>query len=400
MLGASVARRCAARAEARGCGVRRGASGVWRWWLVAVIIGLLAIAWASGLQAQTPAAAGWVPVASGVDVDLYDVHFPSPDVGYAVGDQHTILRTADRGATWTPQGFRRFRKLWAVRALTDTRAWAVGDEGTIVLTTTGGPTWESATTDTLHTFYGLSLVGLPENPISIQYSLAVGALGTARSTEVLGRSWRIPVNLPPAGGLSRPNLYGVDVRGGTVGVIVGERAIYYRTADGAWIGSGRAETLYGVHLVDETTGWAVGTNGTILKTSDAGASWTAQASGTTATLYDVHFVDRLRGWVVGAGGTILATRDGGTTWQPQESGVSADLRGVWFTGADEGWVVGGGGVILRTTTGGQPAATPHPTATATRPGEIRPAPTPTATPAAPRVWRLYLPTAFRAFKGP
>lgn len=380
--------------------MHRGSSGVWRWWLAAAVLALLATAWASASQAQAPAQGRWTRVASGVDVDLYDVHFPSPDVGYAVGDQHTILRTADRGATWNPQGFRGPRRLWSVRALTDTHAWAAGDEGEIVMTTTGGPDWQPSVTDTNLAWQALSLVSDPESRASIQYSLVVGAQATARSTNVLGRSWRIPVNFPPAGGLSRPNLYGADVRSGTVGVVVGERAIYYRTADGSWSGSGHAETLYGVHLVDETTGWVVGTNGTILKTTDAGANWTAQASGTTATLYDVHFVDTLRGWVVGAGGMILATRDGGATWQPQESGVSADLRGVWFTGADEGWVVGGGGVILRTTTGGRPAATPVPTATATLPGEIRPAPTPTATPAAPQVWRIYLPSAFRAFKGP
>ncbi|HEY5499613.1 MAG TPA: YCF48-related protein [Bacteroidales bacterium] len=38
----------------------------------------------------------------------------------------------------------------------------------------------------------------------------------------------------------------------------------------------QGNSLYGVEFISSTEGWAVGANGTILKTSDGGASWQIQ----------------------------------------------------------------------------------------------------------------------------
>src|SRR5215471_6169561 len=65
---------------------------------------------------------------------------------------------------------------------------------------------------------------------------------------------------------------------------------------------------------------AAGEDGTILRTDDAGATWTRQSSGTTNILSGVSFVDADTGTAVGASGTILRTDDGGAIWRPQSSG--------------------------------------------------------------------------------
>jgi photosystem II stability/assembly factor-like uncharacterized protein len=51
--------------------------------------------------------------------------------------------------------------------------------------------------------------------------------------------------------------------------------------------------------------------GTILRTTDGGATWTSQASGTNNPLFGVAFTDANTGTAVGDGGTILRTTDGG-----------------------------------------------------------------------------------------
>nr|MCU0294777.1 YCF48-related protein [Candidatus Nanopelagicales bacterium] len=80
----------------------------------------------------------------------------------------------------------------------------------------------------------------------------------------------------------------------------------------------------------------------------AQATWTAQNS-SGPTLFDVAFTDTSHGWAVGDGGTILATSDGGATWTAQSSGTTENvLYGVAFTDASHGWAVGGGGTILAT----------------------------------------------------
>ena len=44
-----------------------------------------------------------------------------------------------------------------------------------------------------------------------------------------------------------------------------------------------------MQFADINTAWAVGTNGTILKTTDTGITWTNQPSGTLNDLYSVHY---------------------------------------------------------------------------------------------------------------
>ena len=77
-------------------------------------------------------------------------------------------------------------------------------------------------------------------------------------------------------------------------------------------------SVQAVTFTDATHGWAVGASGTILATTDGGATWSAQDSGHTAVgtradLYAVAFIDATHCWAVGTDGTILATTNGGGT---------------------------------------------------------------------------------------
>src|SRR6266581_320953 len=83
-------------------------------------------------------------------------------------------------------------------------------------------------------------------------------------------------------------------------------------------------------------------------------------SGTTVTLYGIVFASPTAGWVVGSGGTILATTNGGASWKPQKSGSRENLYDVAFPAPRVGWAVGANGTILKTTDGGagRPAAKP------------------------------------------
>jgi photosystem II stability/assembly factor-like uncharacterized protein len=114
--------------------------------------------------------------------------------------------------------------------------------------------------------------------------------------------------------------------------------------------------LNGVHFVSARTGWIVGDQGTILRTVNAGGTWTAQVSNSTNyTLNDVAFATTSIGIVVGSAGRILRTTNGGVTWTAL-LGVDTDggrgLNDVYFQDPDRGWIVGNGGLILRTNNGG------------------------------------------------
>jgi photosystem II stability/assembly factor-like uncharacterized protein len=105
---------------------------------------------------------------------------------------------------------------------------------------------------------------------------------------------------------------------------------------GQWfpVSSGTPNNLNGAYLLDSGTGLIVGDAGTILKTTDAGATWAPLTSGTTTALHGVYFFDSNEGVAVGEQGLILRTTDGGAAWQSVASGVEDSLRAVSFSGVN------------------------------------------------------------------
>ena len=80
------------------------------------------------------------------------------------------------------------------------------------------------------------------------------------------------------------------------------------TGDGGWFWQNplpQGNDLSCVAFSDAAHGWAVGADGTILATSNGGATWSGQSSGTTSDLYGVAFSDASHGRAVGQRGTIL-----------------------------------------------------------------------------------------------
>jgi photosystem II stability/assembly factor-like uncharacterized protein len=105
--------------------------------------------------------------------------------------------------------------------------------------------------------------------------------------------------------------------------------------------------LKDVDFISATVGWAVGEphwdqtakiyTGTIIKTTDGGATWIAQPAGMAETLRNVQFLDANTGWAVGENGALLHTTDGGAHWARQTAASTDDFRGVAFVSATQGW---------------------------------------------------------------
>ena len=158
------------------------------------------------------------------------------------------------------------------------------------------------------------------------------------------------------------SLYAVDFPGDSnVGYVVGSGGVILKTSDAgnSWtkLKSRSRAGLRGVDFVDEFVGYAAGLDGTILKTSDGGDTWTELDSGVTQNLYTVNFpVDANIGYVGGDSRTLLKTTDGGQTWTPQ-SGIDGYVRDIVFPqSAQTGFassIYGTLGYIYKTTDGGQ-----------------------------------------------
>ncbi|MEB3233112.1 MAG: photosynthesis system II assembly factor Ycf48 [Leptolyngbyaceae bacterium] len=79
---------------------------------------------------------------------------------------------------------------------------------------------------------------------------------------------------------------------------------------------------------------------------------------TESTMLDITFMedDNSHGWLVGKQSTVLETTDGGATWQSREldtgDGRSYNFTSISFVG-QEGWIVGDPTIMLHTVDGGQ-----------------------------------------------
>ncbi|MFC1584580.1 YCF48-related protein [Fibrobacterota bacterium] len=126
---------------------------------------------------------------------------------------------------------------------------------------------------------------------------------------------------------------------------------------GQWVPqvSNVTSSLRDIYVFDALTAVAVGSGGTVIKTNDGGATWSAQTSSTTDDLISVSFADGNNGWAVSSS-AVYRTVDGGATWAPY-TGLDLDLyTSVCFADISTGLVAGIRNVadteILKTVDGG------------------------------------------------
>lgn len=150
------------------------------------------------------------------------------------------------------------------------------------------------------------------------------------------------------------DLFGVE-SDATSQVAVGEAGSIIRSTDptAAWTlqTSGVTTDLFAVTF-GAGQFVAVGAQGTVL-TSPDGITWTTRASGTTQDLRGVNvYVANATTTIiaVGAGGTIITSTDGGATWTTQISGTTVNLNAVGNTSVKV-IAVGDGGLALVSPTG-------------------------------------------------
>ena len=105
----------------------------------------------------------------------------------------------------------------------------------------------------------------------------------------------------------------------------------------------QGNTITSLKFVNATTGFGVGTAGTVIRTTDAGSTWTVLSTGLKAQLLSVYFSDAATGWAVGDSGYIAKTTDAGSNWTKQSVDASISLYAVYFSSANAlvGCAVGG-----------------------------------------------------------
>jgi len=275
----------------------------------------------------------WIPQVSNTGYSLHIVRFINSQTGYAAGgsqynnpfcfDYKILIKTTNGGETWFPvieQSDDHVIKdlflingdsLYYVNAGTDMNC--MGNVGSFVKTNNSGSNWLYLSPTNVSKYYALSFI----NPHT-------GWTVCFRGTDVLphyrlffkttngGANWTQLRSDTALGYLNNAKkLKYFDTLSGYFCDVS-----LFRTTNGGynWNKYLATELQNNVsfHALNKDTLWVITGNG-IYRTNNQGANWISQNTPFASTLYNIYFIDKNTGWAVGSFGTIIKTTNGGVT---------------------------------------------------------------------------------------
>ncbi len=288
------------------------------------------------------------PLNSGVGNLLSDLDFVGNDLGLAVGNGGTIVRTVNGGANWTTITSGVSSDLSDVAFFNQDTAIITGRNGVLLRSINAGVSWSPVSSGV-----GTDLSRVFVNGNDIYVSGYSGIL--LKSTDA-GVSW-FPLN----SGTST-HLFQLYFTSATVGYVVGNSATILKTTNGgtSWTpldsDISTVNQLLGVHFTDANNGYAVGghapsNEGVILRTTNGGTTWTSQTFSGNFFL-TIRFLDATTGYTIGGNvanntSTILKTTNAGANWNIQNSNSFRQV-GSCFPSSEVGYTCGLNGSILKT----------------------------------------------------
>ena len=278
-----------------------------------------------------------------------------------IGSNNTqILLGSNNGATWTTQFIApRWRSVaWS----SPTTGWItagtnVGTDGVCLKTTNGGTNWfkDLVSPGGSQVYFVNSNYG---------WMMFEGNNASIYRTSNGGNSW-IQTYIPSSGAWIGRITFASQNTGwayGSTGKIV------YTTNSGvSWTAQnvGSSNYIDAVFSTNENEAWAGGGygggSGFISYTSNGGQNWTLQTPATSAMVNDFYFINNMSGWALNFGGTSQKTTDGGHTWTASGSVPNSYAQRIFMIDSLRGWIAaynstnGGGnglGYIYKTINGG------------------------------------------------
>lgn len=298
------------------------------------------------------------------DSTLHDVTFVGRQ-GWAVGEHGVIRRTTDGGRSWSLEQAPKSASLRSVCFLTNRLGWMAGGyvepytqaaRGVLFVTSNGGESWTELSGGKLPYLHTVKFFSL-EDGIAVGRKLGPYGSGLLMTHDG-GQTWE---DVSAVGELEAEWRTG-DFLSPERGVFAGRRGSLViwggdQVRENQQMSIGRA-TIRDVHLDSNGSGWLVGEQALLLRTSNAGVAWASPAGRLPSELRDVtdFLAVTQRGdqvWVAGKPGTIIwHSPDGGRSWQRQFTGETLPIRALHFRDEQHGVAIGDMGLILTTDNGG------------------------------------------------
>jgi photosystem II stability/assembly factor-like uncharacterized protein len=207
----------------------------------------------------------WKRQKTGITSNLFNVSVVDAQHAYACGADGALINTEDGGEHWNVYKYKEPITFFDIYYLAPDNGWAVGEFESVLHTTDGGKTWNLSyggnTGDyTVGPYFSIAF----SDP---QHAVATGLNGDLEVTSDGGKTWS-PEKLPEtvatyAAALGSGQLW----LGGEGGRLVG------RDAAGKWVVHRPTFNDITDLAFSGKMGYAVGLNGTILRTDNAGEQW-------------------------------------------------------------------------------------------------------------------------------
>jgi len=275
--------------------------------------------WHGTILRSTDTGQTWIEAEVNSRADLNSVAILDGNTAVAVGSSGNILRSADGGLTWNPVDSPTGETLNRVASISGGAAVAVGWHGTIIYTSDGGKTWGDQSRSLEPSLFFEDVDFTPEG-----VGITVSSSGRAfRTTNA--KDWQ-ELTVPGEG----VKLFGVDVydadsafMAGNLEMekayIAGGKTVILKTANGGidWEYGPRNMNadLLGIQYVGSRIVVAIGWNGAVWRSGDAGGDWQPIVSHTNQALRALAAADATTLCAVGDGQTIITSRNAGYTWE-------------------------------------------------------------------------------------
>ena len=296
----------------------------------------------------------WQALTTGITSELRAVHFPTDMDGWAVGANGVIIKTSNGGTTWSaPQTTNTTQVLHSVHFISGSTGWAVGARGTILKTTNGGTSWASQTSGTTTDLFDVWFNDANNGWIA-------GACGLILRTTNGGTLWT------QVSSAQSYNIKQIKVLTNTKGIAAttGTTQLYTTNSGAAWSGATTTpKNFRGMDLESGGTGFQASSDGSIVKSTNYGVSWTSAATPTGGGSWQVLSMATASDIVVaGLDGKVFRSTTGGSTWVAFNTNIgTTDIYGLQMRSSTLGYAVGEGGKVYKYTS----AVLPDVTATAT-----------------------------------
>ena len=245
------------------------------------------------------------------DRDLYSVRFaPDGNTAWIVGEEGTILYSNDGGKTWTKQQAGTTKNLFKVAVLDPQTAIAVGADGTILHTSDAGAHWQSAKSPKLIHLFDVAFTDK-------NTAWVVGEFSTVLATKDGGQTWTVAAG-GNTGDFTIGPFFTVTFSDPQHGIAAGLAGELSMTDDGGktWKPAKLPDQVGTYVLAEDPASkklWVGGTGGKMF-VQNPGGQWQEAPRTTFHDLTDMAFVGT-QGVAVGLNGTILLTQNAGAQWQ-------------------------------------------------------------------------------------